>query len=161
MSARETIPGSGKVVVLVALAPDDPDSEAYRQAIEGEARLRERIDLRFGKAEQLAEHLPVAEVVTCGNLSRDSKHEEDREDHCAFQVPHFHGHRHGIAARLAQGGGENLQDPKERSSFRNFGAGDSRPFGRACGLEHEVDYRGVHSFRTKKRLAQPAPAVQP
>jgi len=71
VSARETIPGSGKVVVLVALAPDDPDSEAYRQAIEGEARLRERIDLRFGKAEQLAEHLPVAEVVTCGNLSHE------------------------------------------------------------------------------------------
>jgi phosphoglycerate dehydrogenase-like enzyme len=53
------------------LAPDDPDSNAYRHAIANDPRLAELVDLRFAKGDQIAEKLRDAEVATCGNLTRE------------------------------------------------------------------------------------------
>ena len=58
-----------RVVVLIALAAEDPDAQAYRDAIGSDTVLHEQIDLRFGRGDDMAAHLPEAEVVVCGNLS--------------------------------------------------------------------------------------------
>jgi D-2-hydroxyacid dehydrogenase (NADP+) len=54
---------------VVALSQDDPDGEAYLQAIQSDPELANRIDLHFGRGEDVDRLLPDAEVVTCGNLS--------------------------------------------------------------------------------------------
>ncbi len=58
-----------RFVVLIALAAEDPDAQAYRDAIGSDTVLHDRIDLRFGRGDGLAAHLPEAEIVVCGNLS--------------------------------------------------------------------------------------------
>ncbi len=58
-----------RTVVLVALDAADTDAQPYRDVIASDAALRDRIDLRFGRGDALAPHLPDAEVAVCGNLS--------------------------------------------------------------------------------------------
>lgn len=58
-----------RLFVVVALAEDDPDAAAYRDAVRKDADLRDRVELHFGKGEELDAYLPHAEIVTCGNLS--------------------------------------------------------------------------------------------
>jgi phosphoglycerate dehydrogenase-like enzyme len=57
-----------KTVVLIALLPNDWDAHAYREAIERDPELRERVELRFARGEEAREFLREAEVVACGNL---------------------------------------------------------------------------------------------
>lgn len=60
---------SDRTIVLVALDADDPDAHDFTQAIESDAELTNRIELRFGRGETLARSLPDAEIVVCGNLT--------------------------------------------------------------------------------------------
>lgn len=60
-----------RLVVLVPLAPEDTDAAAFRAAIEADAELRERIELRFAEGEAAREAIRDAEVVCCGNLSSE------------------------------------------------------------------------------------------
>lgn len=58
-----------RTVVLVLLPLEDNDSAAFRNAIERDPELRERIELRFAKGEAVLEAIADAEVVICGNIS--------------------------------------------------------------------------------------------
>ncbi len=56
-------------VVLVALDPKDSDAKPFRDAIEGDALLREQVQVHFVTGEAIGAHIGEAEVVCCGNLS--------------------------------------------------------------------------------------------
>jgi D-2-hydroxyacid dehydrogenase (NADP+) len=58
-----------KLVVLVMLSPDDPDSESYRAAISDAGSLSERVELRFSDTGKASGLIADAEVVVCGSLS--------------------------------------------------------------------------------------------
>lgn len=57
-----------KTVVLVFLLPNDWDAPAYREVIENDPELRERVDLRFARGEEAADFIREVEVITCGNM---------------------------------------------------------------------------------------------
>jgi D-2-hydroxyacid dehydrogenase (NADP+) len=58
-----------KTVVLVLLKPDDADAKPFRDIIEHDADLRDRIDLRFADTESAQDVIADVNVVVCGNLS--------------------------------------------------------------------------------------------
>ncbi len=60
-----------KLLIVIALEPDDVDADAFREAIDRRPDLRDRIDLRFGRGDALDALLPDAEVIVCGNLSEE------------------------------------------------------------------------------------------
>ncbi|HZO90128.1 MAG TPA: D-2-hydroxyacid dehydrogenase [Chthonomonadaceae bacterium] len=60
-----------RTVVLVLLSPESGDAAAYRQAVEGDPELRERVTLRFATGDAVREAITDAEVVTCGNVSAE------------------------------------------------------------------------------------------
>lgn len=60
-----------KTVVLVLLKPEDEDSLPFREALERDGVLRERVDLRFSDVAGATAHIGEAEVVVCGNLPPD------------------------------------------------------------------------------------------
>jgi len=57
-----------KTIVLVLMAKEDADAQAFREAIEADPKLRERVELRFGKEEDAMRQAPEAEIVVCGAL---------------------------------------------------------------------------------------------
>jgi phosphoglycerate dehydrogenase-like enzyme len=60
-----------KIVVLVLLEPETEDARPFRQAIKGDAELREQIELRFARGQEAHEAIRDAEIVVCGNLAPD------------------------------------------------------------------------------------------
>lgn len=60
-----------KTVVLVMLDAGDNDAQKFRDAIEADTDLKERVDLRFGRGEEAKAALLEAEIVVCGNISEE------------------------------------------------------------------------------------------
>src|SRR5579884_960139 len=60
-----------RMVVLALLAPEDEDAAPFRQEIEGDPALAERVELRFAAREAAHEAIADAEVVFCGLLPPD------------------------------------------------------------------------------------------
>lgn len=58
-----------RVVVLVTFEAEDADAKYFRETIEADPVLRERIELRFATGEKVGEQVTDAEIVCCGNLS--------------------------------------------------------------------------------------------
>ena len=61
-----------KTVVLVSMAEDDGDSQAFVNAIENDAELRDRIELRFANREQTLERIADAQIAACGGISNEA-----------------------------------------------------------------------------------------
>ena len=61
-----------KTVVLVSMAEDDGDAQAFVNAIENDAELRDRIELRFANREQTAERIADAQIAACGGISSEA-----------------------------------------------------------------------------------------
>jgi hypothetical protein len=59
------------------------------------------------------------------DLDRDHRQEDRQKDQRSDRVAEIHGHRHCIAAGLAESCGENLDDPEAEHDFGNF-AGSRR-----------------------------------
>lgn len=59
---------SQRVVVLIHLDPDDQDAAFFHQAIEGDAVLKEQVELVFARREILPEVASQIEVLVCGGL---------------------------------------------------------------------------------------------
>jgi hypothetical protein len=55
-----------------------------------------------------------------GNLSDDENHQKRQKDRRAGQVAPIQRHRHRIAAGLAKGRRQYLDEPKAEGDFRNF-----------------------------------------
>lgn len=63
-----------KIRVVVLIAPEDAvpfreDASPFQETIEGNPRLRDRVELRFARAETRIEAIKDAEVLVCGKLS--------------------------------------------------------------------------------------------
>ncbi len=58
-----------KIVVLVVMAKEDADAQPFRDAIESNPLLRDRVELRFGRNEDALQLAPEAEIVVCGALA--------------------------------------------------------------------------------------------
>ena len=57
-----------KTVVLVMLKSEDEDAPKFREAIESDPDLRERVELRFATGDAAKEAAVDAEVVVCGSI---------------------------------------------------------------------------------------------
>ena len=60
-----------KTVVLVMLDAGDKDAQTFRETIEADAQLRERIELRFGRGDDAKAAIGEAEIVVSGNVSQE------------------------------------------------------------------------------------------
>lgn len=58
--------------MLVSIAGDDGDSQAFVNAIENDAELRDQIELRFANREQTSERITDAHILACGGISSEA-----------------------------------------------------------------------------------------
>ena len=63
-----------KTGVLVMLEPEDTDAQPFRDRIEHDAFLRERVTLQFGKGDAAKAYAPDAHVIVSGNIPKDILH---------------------------------------------------------------------------------------
>jgi len=60
-----------KTVVLVMLPTGDKDARAFHDAIEADAELRDRVELRFGRGDEAKAAIGAAEIVVSGHVSQE------------------------------------------------------------------------------------------
>ncbi len=61
-----------KTIVLVSMAEDDGDAQAFVRAIEGDAELRDRTELRFARREETSAKIADAQIVVCGSIAPEA-----------------------------------------------------------------------------------------
>ena len=66
-----------KITILVMITPTDKNAIPFREAIEGNVKLRSRVELRFATAEDAPSLIQEAEVVECLKLPAEWSIEPD------------------------------------------------------------------------------------
>lgn len=73
-----------RTVALVLMSPDYPDAQPFRNAIESDPILSERIELRFAVGDEALKAVRDAEIVACSNVTPDLLLHGDRLRWIAF-----------------------------------------------------------------------------
>ncbi|MCW3055658.1 MAG: Phosphoglycerate dehydrogenase and related dehydrogenase, partial [Chthonomonadales bacterium] len=60
-----------KTIVLVMLPTGDKDARAFHDAIEADAELRDRVELRFGRGEEANAAIGETEIVVSGHVPQE------------------------------------------------------------------------------------------